>query len=201
MKRLLFVITILVLLVGRTYAFEEFDNGYKMYVRTSVIKTSSLEDGKRTDAVHNEYYLYIGTEETEKMDKEMAENHIQIGYMLSHPPKESTYNYPGAPGNWYVQLTDTTRGLNVVAPVFRSDVWPTIPQVVKHILVALNYKDENLILISTNAVSGSISILYHPKFDRFKIFYNIKLKILERYFDKNSYHEQVPILIEPKMVI
>lgn len=204
MKRILLILTtILTLLVGQAFAFEEFGNGYKMYVKAVPVKTNSWKDGKQTDTVHNEYHIYIGTEETEKMDEKLAKNRMHVGITFIHPTDMSGYKgrYPDAPGGWYAQLTDTTRGLNMVAPLFRRDVWGTVPSIVRHILIALDYKDKNLIMISTNALSGSISIFYHPKFDRFKIFYDIKLKILERYFDKHDFRERVPILIEPKIMV
>ena len=51
----------------------------------------------------------------------------------------------------------------------------------KHVLSALGTDDEDLIIISWNGLSGSISISYHPRFNNDRAFYDGKLKVLTDY--------------------
>lgn len=156
---------------------------------TATVGTAS-SGGQGTD-VH--YCIYFGDAKTAEIDETTGKLREQRALMLVHPVAEGmAWLHPAAPHRWYVVL----RGGARAAPVARlllPEVWPEVPAPARHALAALGVDDPDLILISFQLVSGSMSVYYHPRFDRDREFYEARLLILQRYAEMHDLCQDLPL--------
>jgi hypothetical protein len=170
----------------------EAHRGYEAYVQTVIVTSKSVSEEGYSEEQYEEYRIYIGNEESEKIDEEVASYGIAAKLTLLHPVEGAETPFPTMMG-WYAYLFDNTRGINMAGDLFTEEVWSTMPFILKHILCALDMNDEDLVLISTELYSGSISIYYHTKYSEDKRFYRKKLAKLIEYFEANDLTEDIEL--------
>lgn len=190
MKRLLltFVAAVisLLLVAGVAAADDSFEvaGGYMAYVRGNPCPTNPEED--------TDYFIYIGNEETEKNDNIYEAQGYVVGVRFSHPKEDVEVPFL-APYRWYAEVIDNTDGTYIVAPVFDEDAWLMVPFVIKHILIALDFHDEDFAMIILNAMTGSISIYFDAEHAHDRDYFYRKYRTLERYFEKTNVEDDIPL--------
>ncbi len=156
---------------------------------TAMVGPASLE----TAAAAPHYCLYFGDERTAAIDEETGRARAQRTLMLVHPVVEAVpWTQPAAPDRWYLVLRGGFGG----APVCRllvEEAWRNVPAPARHVLAALGLDDPDLLLVSWQLVSGSMSVYYHPRFDRDLEFYRGRLAAMERYIATHDLGEELPL--------
>lgn len=128
------------------------------------------------------YCLYFGSRETERIDQRATEAPSILNVSLVHPVRTvAAFLSVQAEKRWYATLINSRQNLAITSPLFEEKGWSIVPVLAKHILLALGADDEDLILISWNGMSGSVSVFYHPRFNNNRRFYEEKLKLLMEY--------------------
>jgi len=185
MKKILFSLLALLFLFGLGSGLLAQEEAYRWYVRTMEIKVTFWEDGEQTTEYHEEYCLYFGNEKALETEAQLARSRRGFGAMVFHPvPKVAEDMSFQAPERWYVQPYDySKRGTPKLYPLFEDRVWNNMPQDFKLVIMALDYKDDNLILIHMRGYTGTITICYHPRFEEDKKFYEAKLEQLLNYIN------------------
>jgi hypothetical protein len=79
------------------------------------------------------------------------------------------------------------------SPLLVERTWREVPAPVRHILFALGIDDPDLITVSFQILSGSISIYYHPRYQRNRTFYEGKLQILREYMKNHDIQKDLPL--------
>lgn len=166
--------------------------GYEAYVKQMKVMLPKYEDGKHSETEYTEYYIYIGSEDTERVDREVTQNGIKASLMLVHPAEGVEAPGPMAMG-WYAHMFDNSRGINMSGDLFTEQVWSTIPFIMKHIIYALGVNDRELLLISTELYSASISIFYDDRYKDNKRFHQNKLAELIEYFETHDLTEDISL--------
>jgi hypothetical protein len=77
-------------------------------------------------------------------------------------------------------------------PVFEQTAWKVIPPLARNVLIALGPMDDDLILISWNGISGSLSVFYSPHVQRDWSFHAAKLAMIQEYLKAHSLDEDIP---------
>ena len=148
--------------------------------------------------------LYIGNAESVRLDTLAVRTGLTRSVCLVHPvaatggalKSSATSRLP-----WYVTETDTTRNLFRRGPLLNRAVWSTVPLIARHVLMALGPDDPDLILISWNGVSGSLSVLFDPALQADRPFHERKLDALLRYLGGHQPTADVPYeCIDPAAV-
>jgi len=185
MRRILFSLLALLFLFGLGSGLFAQKDAYRWYVRTIELKVTFWEDDEQKTEYREEYLLYFGNEKTLEVEAQLARSRMGFGAMVFHPIPEVTESMSfQAPERWYVQPYDHSKHDSPkLYPLFEDRVWNNMPQNIKLIIMALDYKDDDLILIHMRGNTGSISICYHPKFDEDKEFYGAKLEQLLDYLN------------------
>ena len=156
----------------------------------AIIGSSGVTAGVTYD-IH--YCLYLGDEATDRVDQESARAHIQQNVRLLHPvPEAAARMTPPAPHRWYA-ICQNGAADAVTAPLLLERTWKGVPAALRHILAALGVDDPDLLLISGQLVSGSISVYYAPCHDRDRGFYEEKLQTLLRYMEANDLRTDLPL--------
>ena len=194
MKKLLALFIFIAVLVSLTPIFAQENSGYYFEVLTTQIKTITFEDGEQQTSMRDEYFIYYGNEESREEDERLARMGMMAFSMLIHPVPSVAKNMQfQAPKRWYVNFMDSRLRINTLVSLADKNAWDTAPQIVKHILKALSVNDPNLMIINYRTYTHSISILYHPKFDENRTFYEMKLRRINRYFNNlKDFNKEMP---------
>ena len=190
MKKLLFTfvaaVISLLLVAGSAAADDSFevDGGYRAYIRGVPCPANPEED--------TDYHIYIGNEETERNDKLYEQQGYVVGVRFSKPDEDIDVPFI-APHGWYAEVIDNTDGTYIVAPVFDEDAWPLVPFVIKHLLVAFDFKHGDLAVIFINAMTGSISIYFDIDKIHDEDFFYRRYRQLERYFKQADVRNDIPL--------
>jgi hypothetical protein len=138
------------------------------------------------------YCIYFGDEESSRIDDDTGRAHCQQTLLLLHPVVEVASRMAvRAPHRWYAILQ--TAGGSSTRSLFEDAIWRSVPRAALHILAALGVDDPDLILISCQFLSGSMSVYYHPRFDRDRAFYEQKLRMLRNYLAAHDPWEEIPV--------
>jgi hypothetical protein len=139
------------------------------------------------------YCLYIGNEETNRIDQETAMVHAQQSVRLLHPvPEAAARMSPPSPHRWYAIYQDGAARTTTTA-LLQENTWNGVPAPLRHALAALGVDDPDLLLISGQLLSGSISVYYAPSHDKDRAFYEEKLRKLLKYMEGNDLQKDLPI--------
>jgi hypothetical protein len=139
------------------------------------------------------YCLYLGDEGTERIDQETGRARAQQTVRLLHPvPEAAARMVPPAPHRWYAICQNGAAGATTV-PLLQERTWNAVPAALRHVLAALGVDDPELLLVSGQLVSGSISVYYAPRHDRDRAFYEEKLRVLLRYMEVNDLGTDLPL--------
>jgi hypothetical protein len=173
--------------------------GFEAYLKTIEVEIGT-SNGKK---IEENYFLYIGTEESELADEFLAFNHVIGSILLIHPIKGDDRLDFGfeAEKRWYAWVVDNIDQVSMIAPLLVPDVWNSIPPILKHVLNALDLNDNDLILIDLNMRSGSISIWFAPKYSTDKNFHLRKLNRLIKYLDSHDVYEEIYLSVINAMYI
>jgi hypothetical protein len=153
----------------------------------------SLSNGQLTRQLEFLYFLYVGNEETERADRLAEKSQITVNVSLVHPvPGAGSAVRTNARERWYFTQTDSRRCIARTGPVFEKAVWSFIPLLARHVLLALGPSDDDLILISWNGISGSLSVFFSPLVQKDRAFHTTKLAVIEEYFKTHRCEEDVP---------
>ena len=172
-----------------------------VYVRQIDYVVQSLSDGQATCEAQSLFLLYVGSPETEEIDRVAERSGVLWSICLVHPAsaEDGSARVPAgaapavdARDGWYVTETDTRRGLVRRAPLTNRGAWRDVPVLARKALRALGPQDENLILISWNGLSGSLSVFYAPKLQGDRPFHERRLKILQDYLEAHRGEDDVP---------
>jgi uncharacterized protein YxeA len=164
------------------------NSNYKISVRS--VNVIGIEDGSK---VSKEYCIYIGNEETEEYDNMTADEDIFVCFQLLHPV-EFLKEYNFQPWKrWYALYIDATKNTKMIGEMLTKQVWSDLPIILKHVVVALGINDNDLTLINFNAITGSVTILYNPKYDKDENFYIRKLEKLKKYFNTHDMNRDIPL--------
>ena len=171
---------------------------YKWYVKSYTVRVLSTdENGNSSDLSHLEYLLYYGSKESEKIDELITMGQIGFGAMMFHPVPEVAADMKlQAPERWYIQVYNYQLEVSQVYKLFQKDIWDKIPPNIQHLIIALDFHDNELILVHFRGYTRSISIYYLPKYNRDVAFYKAKLKKLEKYMNSVDVSVPVPLPIE-----
>jgi hypothetical protein len=155
---------------------------------------SSKPNVSGTDSVDVNYCLYLGDQETDRIDEESGRAHSQQNLMLLHPvPDVAARMNPQPPHRWYAKCLNGSLRSDTTSPLLVETTWKEIPAPVRHILVALGIDDPDLITVSYQILSGSISVYYNPRYQRDRIFYEGKLQILREYMKSHDMQKDLPL--------
>jgi hypothetical protein len=147
-----------------------------------------------TTSVDVNYCLYLGDEDTDRIDEESGRAHSQQNLMLLHPvPEIAARMNPQPPHRWYAKCLNGSLRSDTSTPLLVESTWKEIPTYVRHILVALGIDDPDLILVSFQVLSGSISVYYNPRYQRDRAFYERKLNILQDYMKSHDIQKDLPL--------
>ena len=167
--------------------------GYEAYIRTTEIKLPEWdEEGRYSEKIIEEYFIYVGNEESEAMDEQVASMGFMIELTLFQPVEGVEMPYE-APKGWYAQMVDNRYNVNMMGILLSHEVWSTIPPIMKHVLIALDPDDEDLLVLKLKYVSGGIIVLYHPDYNQKKRFYQKKLAKLIKYFETHDLIKDIPL--------
>jgi hypothetical protein len=169
------------------------------YVRQVDYVVETVADGNSTRETQSLYVLYVGNPETERLDGLAERVGVARSVCLVHPVPEDAgaHDHPGvftrpAGSGWYVTESDSERNIVRHGPLLNRVVWYTIPVLARHVYMALGPDDKDLILISWNRVTGSVSVYYSPARQADVLFYQGKLAILRSYFETHGGEREVP---------
>ncbi len=153
----------------------------------------SFSDGLSTHLSEFLYCLYVGNEETEKIDRQAEKSQVTVNVSLVHPaPGAGPVLRSNAGERWYVAQTDSTRRFVKIGPVFDQMAWNVIPRLARHVLLALGPNDDDLILISWNGMSGSLSVFYSPRVQKDRSFFDSKLAMIQKYMETHDLDDEIP---------
>jgi hypothetical protein len=162
-------------------------------VRQIDFVVASFSDGLSTRQSEFLYCLYVGNEETERIDREAEKSQVTVNVSLIHPvPGAGPVLRSNARERWYVTQTDSTRRFVRIGPVFEQASWNVIPPLAQHVLLALGPSDDDLLLISWSGISGSLSVFYSPRVQKDKSFHEAKLAMIQEYFRTHDIDEEIP---------
>ena len=167
------------------------------YVRQVDYVVETMEGGTSTREEKSLYVLYVGNPETERLDRLAERAGIARTVCLVHPvdggaPNPSGVSTGPAGNGWYVTENDSERGIVRRAPLLNRVAWYTVPIPARHAFLALDPDDADLILISWNRVSGSLSIYFSPSRQADGLFYEKKLELLRSYLEAHGSESEVP---------
>jgi hypothetical protein len=189
MKRALFFLLLLSVGISQataqalvTYFPKERSETNSPYVREINYFVETISGTEESRQAETMYCLYFGSKQTERIDQQAAEAHFILGVSLVHPVQAVAAGLPiQAESRWYATLIDGRRNITTTNALFEESGWSIVPVLSKHILLALGTADEDLILISWNGLSGSVSVFYHPRFNSDRRFYEEKQKLFKEY--------------------
>jgi hypothetical protein len=201
MKRIMFLLFLLSAEIAQVagqdliaYVPKPESNTNSPYVREINYAVETISSSNETRQAETMYCLYIGSRATERIDQRAAEAHCIWNVSLVHPVPAVNASLPvHALKRWYAMLIDSHRNFTKISPLFEESGWSMVPVLAKHTLSALGTDDEDLILVSWNGLSGSISIFYHPRFNNDKAFYEGKRKLLMDYMETHDVREDVSL--------
>jgi hypothetical protein len=159
-----------------------------------VIVGSNTSSVSGTRSVDINYCLSFGDEETDRIDEESGRARSQQNLMLLHPvPEAASRMSSPTPHRWLTKCLNGFVAPEMAIPLLVESTWKKIPAPVRHVLVALGIDDPDLILVSCQQLSGSISIYYSPRYQRDRAFYEAKLEILNEYLKNHDPRTDVPL--------
>jgi len=122
------------------------------------------------------YYLYMGSPETEKID---INSWGGAETRLVH--RRAGAGLPSALSEWrvYVWLAGAPRPREY--SLADPEGWEQVPAPARQALAALGADDPRLLVISCHPDSGSVSIFFHPRYDKDRSFYQGKVEQIRRY--------------------
>jgi len=154
---------------------------YSWYVREMDMHSIVFEDGEQTERYYTEYFLFFGNELAEKINYDMSAAGVMFAiYMFKSEDREEREGYPLG---WRLELVDNTRNMYYVWPTMAEDVWPELPDIMKHTLKALGVRAPGLVMIYFTPYSNTVSVFYKSSYGENENFYKAKLRKLQYYFD------------------
>jgi len=162
------------------------------YVRQIDYVVQSFAGGEVTSEAKALFLLYMGNPETERLDRLAERSGAVWTICLVHPvrgPESPSGTRAGgaspadARSQWYVTENDTRRGIVRRAPLLDRATWRGVPVPARRALLALGPQDKDLILISWNGISGSLSVFFAPSLQEDRAFHERKLETLKKYLD------------------
>jgi hypothetical protein len=164
---------------------------FSAQVRGIPFKSGLTELGDTQWDVH--YCLYFGDEQARLADDDPVTARATRTLMLLHPvPEVAQRMQPAAPHRWFV-IARGGSGTTPPAALLVDAVWKRVPTAVRHVLAALGLDDPDLILISCRLDTGTISVFYHPRFDRDRALYECRLDALKRYLRVHAWSGDLPL--------
>ena len=104
---------------------------------------------------------------------------------------------------WYAAFTGSPGGVvvNRFEPLLSPGAWGSVPAPLRHVVAALGLDDADLVLVSSNLNTGSISVYFVPSHDTDRAFYQGKCDRLARYIrghDMDSELDLEQVLASPE---
>jgi hypothetical protein len=144
--------------------------------------TRTLVNGVPTIGAPIGYCLFLAGDRTEP-DYLVGTGTI-ANLSLVHPvPQVNARMELKAKKRWYAAVTGSAGGVvaSSLKPLLTGQVWRTIPARLRHVVDALGVDDAELVLVSSNLNTGSISVYFVPAHDKDRAFYQEKRDLLEQY--------------------
>jgi hypothetical protein len=137
------------------------------------------------------YCIFFGDEESDRIDEDAGRARCRKSLLLLHPVEDVASRMAfRATRRWYAILTNA--GNSCTRDLYDDSIWRSVPIAARHVLVALGADDPDLILISCQFLSGSMSVYYHPRFNRDRAFYEERLRVLRDYLATHDLWEDLP---------
>jgi len=155
---------------------------YSWYVRELPMHSILFKDGEQTEKYYTEYCLFFGNELAEKINHDMSASGLLLAiYMFKPADREEREDYPLG---WQIELIDNSRGIYYMWPALAKDIWPKLPDIMKHTLKALGARTPGLMMIYFTPYTNTVSVFYKESYSENENFYKAKLRKLQFYFDK-----------------
>jgi hypothetical protein len=185
MKRL--ILPILFFAVLSLCAFLPISD-YELSVKEVDGEILSFQNQVMTREPYITYCLYLGNEKTKELDDVPS----LANFSLIHPIEK--FNNLDAAKRWYISYsTGDPNRPGFLVPLLETENWSRTPKLLKHILMAFGPDDNDLILISYNVFSQSVSVRYHPRFEKDKAYYEGKLQILQTYWNSHNLEDDISL--------
>ena len=168
------------------------------YVRQVDYAVDTMVDGSSSRQVQFLFVLYVGNAETELLDRAAEHAGIAMAVSLVHPQPSvrPAGAMPGVTsrggGGWYLSEVDSQRWLARQGPLMERSAWQRIPLIARQAYVALRPAGQDLVLISWNGVSGSLSIYFTPAVQADRRFFDAQLEILKAYLQAHEGESDEP---------
>ena len=161
------------------------------YVREVDYAVDTFADGTCSRQAESLFVLYVGNAETELLDR--AAEHAGIAKAVSlvhqYPSARPSGAMPGLTSRggdgWYLSEVDSERSLARQGPLMERAAWERVPLLARQAYVALS-RDADLVLISWNGFSGSLSIYFTPAVQEDRAFYDRMLQVLRSYLEAHG---------------
>ena len=197
MKKLITLFSIIVmfaLILIPASAQEQGELEYSWYIKSYPVTRISYYQGEKTEETWDEYFIYYGNERTEEYDKFFANMRVQVSVTLLHPVPEVAEGFKfQAPKRWYALFVDTQRFISSMEPLYEQKTWDMLPLVLKHTLKALDRDNKNLLVVIYRATTGSMSVMYHMKYNQDAAYQERKMKRLIYYFRSRDLDKEATI--------
>jgi len=158
------------------------------YVRQVDYMVQTFSGGTCTAQPCTLFVLYVGNAGTECVDQ-VAERTGSVRSVCLVRPAAA----PSPPGistrdrgdRWYMTEIDSERGVNRRGPLLAREAWRAVPVIARQAYAALG-QNEDLVLISWNGFSGSLSLYFTPAVQADRPFYERMLQVLRSYLEAHA---------------
>ncbi|HUJ76690.1 MAG TPA: hypothetical protein VL359_17635 [bacterium] len=144
------------------------------------------------------FVLYVGNAWTQRVDREAEHSGACWQICLVRPVADA--RRAAAPADrasrggqdpWYLTEIDSQKAMLRRGPLLTREAWQTVPLLARHAYLALR-ADGQVILISWNGFSGSLSIYFSPEVQEDRGFYEQELRNLTAYLEAHGHEADVP---------
>ena len=164
------------------------------YVRQVDYEVQTFSEGGCAREAAALFVLYVGNAQTEMVDRMAERAGSTRDIYLVHPAASA-----GAPAgvaarggrNWFLTEVDSERAINRRGPLLTREAWRTVPLLARQAYMALS-RDDDLVLISWNGFSGSLSVFFMPERQADRPFYDRRLKTLAEYLRTHGGETDIP---------
>ncbi len=165
---------------------------YQPIVRA--LHASVIRNGRPLPDVQTSYCLYFPSRDPNASDESaFGFRDLALVHVAPQVASRMTLN---ARKHWYACYFEDAGGAGGggFLPLLDTDVWKSLPAVLRHIVAALGIDDAELVLISDHLDSGSISIYFRPDHDQDLDYYQKKLAILLAYIGTHDMDQEIPLV-------
>jgi hypothetical protein len=172
---------------------------YLYSYNVTVYRYFTDENGERQQTVEEfkEYYIRISNEGATEQDRYMFFSGMVNEVVLLHPVRKVEEGlFERAYKRWHYFYLKAIRSFLIArdsGAVLEYSRWKKIPQILKHILFLFGFDNDDLIYIGYRVETGSVNIIFHPKYSQNREYYLEKLVLLQEYFANNRFDRIIAI--------